>query len=657
MHKGINRLKWNKKRFITLSIVAVVIVSVSIGIFAVRKSYAAKNTSAAEKRTVHVTRGNIEISLSGSGTVTSSNTSDMMANAAGKITKSYFKEGDKIKKGDLLYEIDDTDAKLNIQKIENSISQARLSVDSTRKSYSNLTVKAPFDGKITDILAKTGDSANNSMSLFTITQTSKLKISVPFSTTYIKDIKAGQKAEVQVQEIMDTVEGTVTGIDDYTYTAANGGTVRNVEIAVDNPGRLTDAMTAAVDVKTDSGIESGSQICPLQYADKQIVKASANGIFTSVDIKENQYVHKNDVLITIENDDLQVTAQTNDLKVLDLNNQLIAAQKQLENYKLYSPIDGTVTEVGAVVGDNVKTGDTLIGIRDFEQMEFTISVDELDIAKVKVGQKATITIDALTDTTAKPLSGEVIYKAMEGTSNNGVATYDVTIKINETENLLAGMNANAKIILNQTENILMVPLEAVTKMGDRSFVRVIGTGDSGEQGQPGNRINGRSGGNNGNAGNTTDGVIQRNRNNRNSSNGNNSSGAGNTSGGNQGNWGGRQGGSGLNRQMSAAIAANQEYYSNTVIREVELGINNDEYVEIKNGMSEGDTVVLPPLVTNSSNSNSSSQSGFSLGGFGGGMTRMPSGGVPGGGQQFNRSSGGSGNSSGNNRQSNSQNQR
>ncbi len=660
MQKGINRLKWNRKKFITLSIVAVVIVSVSIGIFAVRKSYAAKNTSAAEKRTVQVSRGNIEISLSGSGTVTSSNTSDLMANAAGKITKSYFKEGDRVKKGDLLYEIDDTDAKLNIQKIENSISQARLSVDSTRKSYSNLTVKAPFDGKITEILAKTGDSANNSMSLFTITQTSKLKISVPFSTTYIKDIKAGQKAEVQVQEIMDTVEGTVTGIDDYTYTASTGGIVQNVEITVDNPGRLTDAMTAAVDIKTDSGVESGSQICPLQYADKQIVKASANGIFTSVNIKENQYVHKDDVLVTIENDDLQVTAQTNDLKVQDLNNQLTAAQKQLENYKIYSPIDGTVTEVSAVVGDSVKAGDTLIGIRDFDQMEFTISVDELDIAKVKVGQKATITIDALTDTTAKPLSGEVIYKAMEGTSNNGVATYNVTIKINETENLLAGMNANAKIILNQAENILMVPLEAVTKMGDRSFVRVIGTGDSGAQGQSGNRMNGRTGRNNGNAGNTAGGTDQENgsnRNNRNNSNSSNSSGAGSASGGNQGNWAGRQGNSSMNRQISAAIAANQEYYANTAIKEVELGINNDEYVEIKSGISEGEAVVLPPLVTNSSNSNSNTQSGFSLGGFGGGMgTRMTGGFPAGGAQQFNRNTtGGNGSNSGS-RQSNSQNQ-
>ena len=671
MQKGIKRLKWNKKKFITLSIVAILIVSVSIGIFAVRKSNAVKNSATTEKRTVQVTRGNIEISLSGSGTVTSSNTSDLMANVSGKVTKSYFKEGDKVKKGDLLYEIDDTDAKLNIQKIENSISQAQLSVNSNQKNYSNLTVRAPFDGKVTEIAAKTGDSANNNMTLFTITQTSKLKVSVPFSTTYIKDIKIGQKAEVQVQEVMDTVSGTVTGIDDNTYTASNGGIVRNVEVTVDNPGRLTDTMTAAVDISTANGVESGSQISPLAYADKQLVKASASGTFSTVNVKENQYVKKGDVLITIENDDLQITSQTNDLKVQDLDNQLAAAQKQLEDYKVYSPIDGTVTEVSAVIGDSIKPGDTLINIRDFDQMQFTISIDELDIAKVKMGQKASITIDALEETTVRPLSGEVIYKAMEGASNNGVATYDVTIKINETENLLAGMNANAKIILNDAQDILMVPLEAVTKMGDRSFVRVIGTGDSTAQGQFGNRTNGWSGGNTGNttggaiggngynrSGNTTGGAIEGNGNNR---SGRNNAAAG-SNGNSQGNTNSRQSSSSnsANRQMSAAMAANQAYYANTVLKEVELGINNDEYVEIKSGLSAGDAVVLPPLVANSSgsSSNTQGQGGFSLGGLGGGMSTRMTGGFPAGGaQQFNRNTGGSGTNSGSNRQSNSQSQR
>ncbi|MHB8065189.1 MAG: efflux RND transporter periplasmic adaptor subunit, partial [Ruminiclostridium sp.] len=340
-----------------------------------------------------------------------------------------------------------------------------------------------------------------------------------------------------------------------------------------------------------------------------------------------------------------------------------------QNYKIYSPIDGTITTVSSVVGDSVKSGDTLVSIRDFNQMQFTISIDELDISKVKVGQKASITIDALAETTAKPLSGEVIYKAMEGTSTNGVATYDVTIKINETENLLAGMNANANIILSGSNNTLMLPLEAITKMGDRAFVRVIGTADASSQGQIGNRMNqgnrqrrnttGTAPSSNNESSNESSTDSASSNSTVNNSGNSNAAGDSSNTADNKGNtdnsnWASRQGGAAVpNRQQSAAFTANQKYYANTIMKEVELGINNDEYVEIKSGLSEGEVVVLPPLVTNSTGSNSNTQNGFSLGGIGGGTRAM--GGFNGGtgAGTFNRNPNSSGNNS-TNRQSQSQ---
>ncbi len=670
MQKGAKRIKLSRKGIITLSIAVLVIISVVIGFFVMTKNKAASSTSASAQRQTQVVRGNIEVVLSGSGTVTSANTSDVMSNVQGKITKSYFKEGDKVKAGDLLFEIDDTDAELNIQKIENQISQAQLSINSNQKSFSNLNITAPFSGKVTNITPKVGESASNNMTLFTITDTSKLSLSVPFSITDIQDISIGQKVQVAVQEIYDTVEGVVTGIEEYTYTASNGGTVRNIEVTVNNPGRLTDSNTAMVEVITPNGIKSSSEVSKFEYLNKQAVKAVTNGTFAEVNIKENQHVNKGDVLIRIENDDLQITAQTNDLKVQDLSNQLEAAKKQLENYKIYSTISGTVTGDTAVAGDSVKSGDVLISIRDFEQMQFTISVDELDISKVKVGQAVSITIDALEDTNTRPLSGEVIYKAMEGTSTNGVATYDVKIKINETENLLAGMNANASIILSQANDVLMLPLEAVTKMGDRAFVRVLGSEDSNNT-QTGNRRAPGNWGENKPDGNAPAGAPDKqeapvppdksaggdrvaNQDKAGSqdkaSSQNRVSSQNNPN--NQNNRNNSQASSG--RQMSAAMKANSEYYKGTVMKAVELGVNNDEYVEIKSGLTEGEIVVLPPLVANSTSSTPNTQNGFSIGGFGGMGGAMPGGmpggGMPGGGQN-NRTSGSS------SRQAGSQNQR
>lgn len=636
--------KWNRKKTVTLLISLVVIIAVAAGIFMVVKGRASQNTVASAKRTAQVSKGNIEVSLSGSGTIESASTSDVMSNVQGKITKAYKKVGDKVKKGDLLYEIDDTDARLQIQKVQNSIDQQQLSESNTSKSYSNLTVVAPFSGKVTGVSAVKGDNVNNGMNLFTITDTSKLRLSVPLSTSYIPYVKIGQTVKVNLQQFTDTINGVVTEIDDNIHTASTGGMVRDVVITVTNPGTLTEESTASsVDFKLSNGNEvSSKEESRFSYANKQTLKAQAQGSLAAVNVKENQFVKKGDVLVRIENDELQLNSQTDSLKMQDLQDQLEAAQKQLDDYKIVSAIDGTVTVVSYTTGDSIKQGDTLISIRDFNQMQFVIPIDELDISKIKVGQEASITIDALPETDTKPLTGEVISRAMEGTSTNGVATYDVTIKINETQNLLAGMNANASIILNKSENVLRVPLEAVTKMGDRSFVRVMSNGEDGQQGN-GNSAGSGNWGTGGNGNRASD-----------NSNSSGSNGSDNSSS-NRGNWGSGSNGqsSGAARgRMSAVFTQNQEYYKDTVMKEIEVGLNNDAFVEIKSGLAEGDVVVLPPLVVSSSNGSTNTQGGFgfgSFGGLGGGMNRAMGGGFSGG--NFNRSSSrnaGGNNSSGSN---------
>ncbi|HEX2924736.1 MAG TPA: efflux RND transporter periplasmic adaptor subunit [Ruminiclostridium sp.] len=632
MGKGAKR--WSRKRIITSVVSLVVILAVAAGIFMVVRNRESKSTASSAKRTAQVTRGNIEVSLSGSGTVGSASSSDVMSNVQGKIIKGYKKVGDKVKKGELLYEIDDTDAKLQIQKVQNSIDQQQLSESSNTKSYSNLTVVAPFNGQVTGVSAVKGDNVNNGMSLFTITDSSKLKLSVPLSTTYIPYVKIGQSVEINLQQFTDTISGVVTEIDDNTHTASTGGMVRDVIVSVNNPGTLTDeSQASSVDIKLSNGTEvSTKEGGKFSYTNRQTLKAQAQGTLAAVNVKENQFVKKGDVLVSIENDQLQLTSQTDNLKLQDLQNQLEAAQKQLDDYKIYSTIDGTVTAVTYSTGDSVKAGDTLISIRDFNQMQFVIPVDELDISKIKVGQEASITVDALPETNTKPLSGEVISRAMEGTSTNGVATYDVTIKINETKDLLAGMNANADIILNKEENVLRIPLEAVTKMGDRSFVRVLSNGQNGQQDSGNSASSGNWGGSR----------------NRASGSGN----GGSNSNGGRGNWGGGSNGqnSGAARgRMSAVFTQNQEYYKGTAMKEVQVGLNNDQYVEIKSGLSEGDIIVLPPLVISSTGGNTNTQGGFGFGGFGGfgGMNRTMGGGFGGNSNRNSNRSTGSNNAAGN----------
>ena len=326
---------------------------------------------------------------------------------------------------------------------------------------------------------------------------------------------------------------------------------------------------------------------------------------------------------------LSTAKQTDDLKRQDLQIQMDTAQKQLSYYKIFAPIDGTVVKLDVSAGDAAKAGEVLATVANSSKMEFTIPVDELDIAKIAVGQKTNITVDALTDTTTKPLTGSVSKIALEGTSTNGVTTYPVTVQINETDKLKGGMNANAEIIVNQKTNTLYVPIEAVQKMGNRTFVMVqtdaktaaaartqqgarTGAGGAGQYGA-GNGANANGSGSGGANANRAAGGA-------NGGNANRTAGGGN--GGNYGQSGGNTNRASTGNAASSAAkgtSAQSTYYANAIMKPVVVGISNDTYIEITSGLQQSDIVILPPVSSTTSTNANANRAGGGFGGGGGGF--------------------------------------
>jgi HlyD family secretion protein len=256
----------------------------------------------------------------------------------------------------------------------------------------------------------------------------------------------------------------------------------------------------------------------------------------------------------------------------------------------------------------VKNGDVLCTIANTSTMKLILAIDELDIAKVRTGQKASITCDALPETATKPLEGIVTAVALEGTSSNGVSTYPVTISFPSVEGLKVGMNANADILVDHKENVLMLPIEAVQTVNGISIVMVPGTGTQADRSQWGS-----SSPNSMRAGQGTSGQKR----------------ASQAQSGQQGSY--SQGQSGQQRpdqsqsgnlaQRRALQGSSQqsEYYKNTVPKKVETGISNETHIEIISGLNEGDQVILPPVTTGQSSTTQQTQGGGAnpFGGMGG----------------------------------------
>ncbi len=171
------------------------------------------------------------------------------------------------------------------------------------------------------------------------------------------------------------------------------------------------------------------------------------------------------------------------------NNQqavLEQAKASLNNswlsYQLTSPIitapgSGTIGNVTLVEGMVLETSTSPQRVAVIENSSapiFTFNLTEIDIPKVKAGQKATITLDSLPD---KTFTGKVATVDRIGTTSNNVTSYPATIQLDTSPpEILPNMTANVSIITDTKSDVLLIPSSAVVKQTDQSFARVLKNG-------------------------------------------------------------------------------------------------------------------------------------------------------------------------------------
>ena len=175
-----------ERKISKVAIIGFIVIIIAGGLFLanmLRTKNNAKTTS--QVLTAKVMRGNIGVSISGSGSIVSSNRVDVSPAVNGTITKVLFKEGDKIKAGDVMFQIDNAKAVASIEDIQNNISQSELSQSTGTNDLTKLIIKAPFSGRATGINMKVGDVLSKGATLCTISDQSKLKLLIPFTSNDI----------------------------------------------------------------------------------------------------------------------------------------------------------------------------------------------------------------------------------------------------------------------------------------------------------------------------------------------------------------------------------------------------------------------------------------------------------------------------------------
>lgn len=671
----IGKFKIGKKLLIIILVIAI-LAGICSGLIIKSKNNSAVKVmytdSPVERRTITNT-------ITGSSSIKPNDSYNVTTIKSGDITSDTFKEGDVVKKGDKLYQFEDSDAQNSLSTAKNALAKAQQAyVDAVKqkaqtvssnnigtKSAQNAVTKALNSlndtknnqyiqsnsaGKVKELSVKEGDHINAGAAVATLYDDSYMKLRIPFNEVDAESIQTGAVATVSVIGSGDTIYGTVKEKSSSAVSTDAHAKVVYVTVEVTNPGALTTNDYGSAEI---NGVACANT-AQFEYVSEGTITSTASGTLENLNIAVGDSVYSgqkvgyvkydnqnstmsnaqlsyNDAVLALEKQVLQNDTFSQDssiknaqLALDDAELGIEKAQDAVDDYVVEAPIEGTVVKKNSKAGDTIDSSnatDPLCVIYDLSSVKFSIDVDETEIALVKTGQKATVTADAVEG----EFEGVVTKVPVDGVNENGVTTYTIEIQIENYGDLLPGMNVDAEIVVEEADNVIAVPVNSVNR-GNIVFVKDDGTTHE-------NDVTDIIKGNKDKSGKTDDKKKADDKDDKPQSSGMPVV-SGDTPNGDK---------SDEISVTKESVPTNIDVPDGYRAIQVETGINDTDYIEIKSGLTEKDQVRTLDTESSSANASFGVQNAQEMyvvpnGNMGG----MPGGGMSGGGMSGGGMSGGGG---------------
>ena len=217
------------------------------------------NRTQATENVSEVTRGNVELTISGSGTVEPYERYEIIPHVNGEIISCPYEVGDYVEAGDVVYSSDMSDALLDLEKQNNSMEKSTITYNNAMSQGEKLTIKAPADGRITMLSVSEGDEVNANDSVAAIKDDVNLTVKIPFNGEQINYISKGSTATLSSSEQMSNFSGTVTYVDSIPSASSDGSSVYYVTVEFTNPGAVYEgaALGAQINGQIKPGVRYG----------------------------------------------------------------------------------------------------------------------------------------------------------------------------------------------------------------------------------------------------------------------------------------------------------------------------------------------------------------------------------------------------------------
>ena len=443
-----------KKRWLKILIALVVVAAIVVGcVSSLTKNV--NNQLSSSYLVATATRQDLTVSVSGTATLQPADSYNVTTLLSGDIVSAPFEEGDLVAKDTLLYTMDSSDAQDSMDRAQISVQQAQLAYQQAQEA---LHPTATISGTVSEIYVHNGESVNAGAQLAKIVANTELSIDFLFPFAAPSDFYVGQSATVFVDGYAGSQMGTVTYVSNSSTITSNGKQAVSVRVRLNNPGAVSDAVTASAVI----GNYSSYGQSPVSMPASTIVYAAGSGTVNDFTKLAGSTVTKGEVLCTVESETIRDQIENARLSLQSAQLSASTAADSVDDYNIKSPISGTVIEKNFKAGDKVDgaSSGTLAVIYDLSYLKLEMAVAELDIGKVEVGQRVEITADALEGQT---FEGVVDKVSINGTTTNGFTNYPVTIIIEDYGDLKPGMNVSAEIIGEEIPNALCIPVDAVDR--------------------------------------------------------------------------------------------------------------------------------------------------------------------------------------------------
>ncbi len=382
------------------------------------------------RRTAVVTRGNLLVSVSGTGTLQPYAQVEVRSRATGTVVELVVQEGDHVAQGQQLAVIDDEDARAGYE-----TAQAQLAAAEARLDQSRNTLAATRAQNATRV-AQAEDALT----------TARARLSQVLAGSRPEEIAQAREALRQAELALDLARRNL----ERTQQLFERGLIARAELdQAQNQFDVAQAQVRAAQARFRE-LQAGSRAEDIAITRAQVREAeSALATARAARLQENV---------------LAADVAASQAAVRNSAAQLAQARDRLAETRITAPISGIVARLAvqrgqSVIGGLTGGGTLVLTIADVRLIQADIPIDESDVAQVRPGMAVRITADALPDRT---FAGKVERIAPQSTVVQNVTQFDVIVTLEQPDPALRlGMSVDGEFIVTERQNVLLVPAEAV----------------------------------------------------------------------------------------------------------------------------------------------------------------------------------------------------